>query len=190
MKAKVKKNNLTICPGSPASPGIPWPPLGPWTKKLGFTYGEIGFVKMTWKFTDWWSRWSCKSTWSWFSLQQYLKSAYLDPTENVTLFSSSHPVSWDHGSHAGLLIETWSHLRHQVSLTEWILNTRSMINNHFILWQIVDKTHPGGARMAWRSWLSRVSWNTRLSIYTWRSLKSLQSLGQKANLHGAHNSFS
>lgn len=103
-------------------------------KKIDFTYWESGFVKMTWKFTDWWSRWSCKSTRSWFPLQQYLKSAHLCQTENVTLFSSSHPVSWDHGRHAGLLIETWSHLRHQVSLTEWILNTWSMFNNLFIWW--------------------------------------------------------
>lgn len=43
----VEKNTLTICPGSPASPGIPWPPLGPWTKKIIFNFGEREFVNMT-----------------------------------------------------------------------------------------------------------------------------------------------
>lgn len=87
-----------------------------------------------WKFTHWWTRWSCGAARSWFPLEQYLKSAYLYQTENVKLFTFSHPVSWHHGSHAGLLIETWSDLRHQVPLTERILNTQSMINNPFILW--------------------------------------------------------
>lgn len=63
----------TIIPGSPASPGIPWPPTGPWGEGTPST--RISNHVMRWKrryliLTYWWSRWAGESSRSRFTLKE------------------------------------------------------------------------------------------------------------------------
>lgn len=97
-----------------------------------------------WKMTDWWSRWSCKSTWSWLSLEEYWKSAHLEQSGNVKACSGVAPFTLYPDTMAAMLDFSLKPEFIWVTRFPWQRGHETWLIIHWYKYQLLLKLTPGG----------------------------------------------